>query len=429
MRYLLSLAFIAISVTGWGQLHFALEDLEVSFPPTTIDSTSYQSVVIFNSLSVPQQVTLTGIEDPFHIDEMEFEIPANDTTSITMSFTPSGVQVYNDSLFMSGTVFGGDSISIQGEGTLPVVTLAEDSLDFGDVSINSVHPLTFTVENTGVGTLLLDEIVSSSSEFSCEGNVEIPEGETAELTINFYTELASLYSTILTISTTDPYNPFVEVFVQANAISEIEGTVCGNLSTINSPYVFIEDVVVPEECTLTIDPGVVLDLNGYSLNVLGELISEGTEEDRITIQNGEVHLTQNQFITINTDFSNNSSTDVVNRENIYFENFETGNQPFYCFTDGNSWNGTSGNGDYHCDDFYNAQDATWSSNGTRSLRLASNNYDGYMYLNDAISDLSPGYYQWNLLFKSQFLEKKAYLRISYQINGNDWVSFYNSQRD
>ena len=50
MKRLLTGCLLALSLTGWGQLQFALEDPNVSFPPTTIDSTSTLSFVIINEL-------------------------------------------------------------------------------------------------------------------------------------------------------------------------------------------------------------------------------------------------------------------------------------------------------------------------------------------------------------------------------------------
>ena len=79
--------------------------------------------------------------------------------------------------------------------------------------------------------------------------------------MTFYSELANYYEAVLSINSSDPLNSVVELVVSADAISEIGGSICGNLSLINSPYVFTGDVLVPEDCELTIEPGVVVDLN------------------------------------------------------------------------------------------------------------------------------------------------------------------------
>ena len=73
-------------------------------------------------------------------------------------------------------------------------------------------------------------------QFWSEGNLVISEGDTAYLPVYFSAELANPYSAILTIPTSDPYQPTVEVELNALAISELSGPLCGDLSIINSPY-------------------------------------------------------------------------------------------------------------------------------------------------------------------------------------------------
>ena len=212
---------MTLSLTGWGQLHFALEDLEVNFSPTTIDSLSTESVIVFNSLSVPQSVSFIGLDLPFSVESTNFVIPANDTTSFIISFNPASVQNFTDSLIMVGDVFGSDTLILNGEGTLPAANLLDPLVDFGTVSINSSHTATFQIENSGIGTLVIGAISSSEIEFSCPGDVEIAEGDTATFTASFYTELAADYSGTLTLQTTDPFQPEIYVDLQATAISEV----------------------------------------------------------------------------------------------------------------------------------------------------------------------------------------------------------------
>jgi hypothetical protein len=413
---------------GWGQLQFALEANEVSFPPTTVDSTSTISLIVINELALPQEVSLSGISAPFDLALASFSIPANDTLSFTAFFTPEDVETYTDTLMITGNVFGNDTLFLSGEGTLPEVSLIDDTVSFETVSINSIHAREFEITNTGVGTLVIGEITSSIAEFSAMGNQEIAAGDTATFVVQFYTELADFYEGELTIETSDPFSPTVQMTVSASAISEIGGTLCGNLTLINSPYVFVGDVVVPEECLLSVEPGVVVDLNGHTLNVLGTFQCNGTAEQHVTVQNGQVQLTQDLFESEFTDYSNNASLDLVNRETVYFNDFEDGNQPFYCYSD-NSGGATSGDGQYHCDFFDNVQDLTWSSNGLRSLRFFSYRWTGEMYLSEAISNLESGLYQWSLLYRQAEQDYLVDLVISYSLNDGAWIEFYRSAAD
>lgn len=417
-----------LAQSGWGQLQFALEVPEATFPPTTVDSTSSMTFIVINELSLPQEVSVSGIGLPFEVTSDIFTIPANDTVGLPISFTPLDVSTYTDTIFIVGDVFGADTLVVAGEGTLPEISLESDSVAFETVSINSTHTRQFQIVNTGVGTLVIGEIASSSAEFSSIGGQEIAEGDTGVFNVTFYSELANYYEATLSIYSSDPLNSVVELQVSANAISEIGGSICGNLSLINSPYVFTGDVLVPEDCELTIEPGVVVDLNGYVLNVLGSMDATGLPDARITIQNGQVQLSQSHFNTEYTDYSNNASLNLVNRETVYFNDFEDGNQPFYCYSEG--WGGnSSGEGSYHCNDFYNQQELTWSSNGLRCLRFLSDNYNGYLQLNNEITDLPSGLYQWSFLYKQSLAENQVRLKALFQLNGGAWQEFYYSPED
>jgi hypothetical protein len=58
----------------------------------------------------------------------------------------------------------------------------------------------------------------------------------------------------------------------------------------NSPYIFVDEVTVAKEATLTIDPGVTLDLGIWRLIVKGTLCARGNETHRIKFQSFEQPL-------------------------------------------------------------------------------------------------------------------------------------------
>jgi uncharacterized protein Usg len=61
----------------------------------------------------------------------------------------------------------------------------------------------------------------------------------------------------------------------------------------NSPYIFIDDVTVAGGVTLTIEPGVIVDLDFWSLRVDGTLYAVGNETHRIKLQAHERPLSGN----------------------------------------------------------------------------------------------------------------------------------------
>jgi len=51
----------------------------------------------------------------------------------------------------------------------------------------------------------------------------------------------------------------------------------------NSPYTLTGNVIVDEDVTLTIEPGVTVSFNSYFMNVSGTLFAKGTQTDKITM--------------------------------------------------------------------------------------------------------------------------------------------------
>jgi predicted outer membrane repeat protein len=72
-------------------------------------------------------------------------------------------------------------------------------------------------------------------------------------------------------------------FVIANAQTHISpGDVYGTWSLVNSPYLIDGEVTIPNDSTLTIEAGVVVEFQGYyPLHVQGTLLAVGTETDTI----------------------------------------------------------------------------------------------------------------------------------------------------
>jgi hypothetical protein len=60
----------------------------------------------------------------------------------------------------------------------------------------------------------------------------------------------------------------------------------------NSPYSLTAPAGVSEGVTLTIEPGVIVNLNGYSIEVDGTLQARGTETERIQFNGGEIDFTE-----------------------------------------------------------------------------------------------------------------------------------------
>ena len=256
------------------------------FVPATIDSTRTGLLGIVNQLNTAQTVSVQGLESPFYA-ETTVEVGATDTAFLNIAFSPTNVDVFEVPLVLTGSAFGADEVLLVGEGTLPQGELLVDTLDFGSVSVNSyaTEPLPFA--SIGIGSLVIDSVVSSSPLVFGPTNFVIAEGDTSGVPITFYSEFSGVYDVDITIFTSDPFNPVHQAHCAISAISEVGGEVCGTWSLINSPYLLVDHVVVPQGCALTIEPGVVIDGNSNDMEVFGQLHANGTADQPVDMRFGE----------------------------------------------------------------------------------------------------------------------------------------------
>ena len=70
------------------------------------------------------------------------------------------------------------------------------------------------------------------------------------------------------------------------------GVVNGNWGIAGSPYNIQGSIVIPDNTTLTIEPGVVVNFEGtYKILVLGRLLAEGLVNDTITHSSEQLRKT------------------------------------------------------------------------------------------------------------------------------------------
>ena len=75
------------------------------------------------------------------------------------------------------------------------------------------------------------------------------------------------------------------IFLVSNSFSQTfipPGDVSGTWAILNSPYYIQGDITIPNDSTLTIEPGVLVEFQGYyALNVQGRLLAVGTGSNKI----------------------------------------------------------------------------------------------------------------------------------------------------
>jgi len=148
---------VNVGLTGFGQTagpHLVQYPCCLSFGGVVINSAGTSASATFtndgastmtvNSVTMPSApYTVTGMPSPGS------QIAPGQSITATITFAPTAVGTYNDSLLMSTD--GGDAnLSLSGSGgTAPVLTISPMNIDFGSLPLSGTVTKSFTVSNTG----------------------------------------------------------------------------------------------------------------------------------------------------------------------------------------------------------------------------------------------------------------------------------------
>ncbi|HIO58628.1 MAG TPA: DUF1573 domain-containing protein, partial [Flavobacteriales bacterium] len=266
-----------------------------TFTPTTVDSASSFDFQLVNTVAIEQTVLFGGLNAPFALaDNTPQVVAASDTLDLSISFTPSSIGAFSDTLNVVGTIFGDAMLVVSGDGIQVQLTWVSDTLQFATTAIGQTDTVALSLSSVGDGTAVISDLQFSNSIFtvdSAASQFNIAQGTTDNITFVFAPINAGEFSETVTISTNDPNNSQIVITLLSTGISEVSGEVCDLVWTVvNSPFTLVGDIVVPEGCSLTIDPGVEVNMGGHKLTANGEFVCLGTSEAPITIQGGVVHL-------------------------------------------------------------------------------------------------------------------------------------------
>jgi len=405
-------AFIIKAQTGNGIV--AQINSPYAFTPTTVDSTTTIDVVFVNTVGAQQTLTFTGIAAPFSISSNSVLIGASDSTTIQLSFNPTVVGNFSDTLDFSGSIFGSGTLVLNGEGVQVVISTSLDTLDLGSITLGNSVSGDVTIYNTGTGTMNVSNITCSDTNVTLSANnVQISQGGSSTINVDFTPVTAGYLNASIDIHSNDPNNPIYTVMVTATTVSEISGNFCGTFYKINSPYTFVGDVIIPDTCSLIIEAGVTINLQNYYLKVYGQIIANGTSSDSIILNGGAllmdtVDFTASYFAHYSEEYS--SSNIGINRNtSCYCYDPQYSGQTFY-YPNQNNYNSNSG-----CYYIHN-----YGSN-----ELYTNDYD-FEYVYDGIDSVSEaGYYSIELESQSRETNNQyKYYDYYYSINGGGWNWFY-----
>ena len=116
--------------------------------------------------------TLTGtasVTTPFScVGGCSYSLTAGQSQNTTIRFTPTAEGAASETVSFTGA--SGTSTTVDGSGVeTPAISVTPTSRDFGPVEIGSTDDLTFTVQNTGTGTLT-GSMTGLAAPFTCISN-------------------------------------------------------------------------------------------------------------------------------------------------------------------------------------------------------------------------------------------------------------------
>ena len=119
-KFLPFLASLMLASVSWGQTGngvILLTDASYAFTPTTVDSSATFNLSVQNDVAIAQTMFFGGLDAPFSLSSTApMEIAGDRLADFSITFTPSAIGSFTDTLEVIGDVFGSASLIVSGDG-------------------------------------------------------------------------------------------------------------------------------------------------------------------------------------------------------------------------------------------------------------------------------------------------------------------------
>ena len=169
-KFLPFLASLLLASVSWGQTGngvILLTDASYAFTPTTVDSSATFNLSVQNDVAIAQTVFFGGLDAPFSLSSTApVEIAGDSSLDFSITFTPSAIGSFTDTLEVIGDVFGSASLIVSGDGIQVQLEWTPDTLAFDTTAIGQTNSQILALSSVGDGAAVISAIEFSNDVFS-----------------------------------------------------------------------------------------------------------------------------------------------------------------------------------------------------------------------------------------------------------------------
>ncbi len=199
----------------------AVSEDTLAYGNVPINTTGTKNLVITNNSSTSQTINAVVVNAPFTTDfSGVITIPAGQTHTMQVSFTPTAVADYNESLQLQ-TSSGNYDVRLLGSGITQVASWTispAGGYNYGNIPVNSSFNVGFTIQNTGNVPVTLSNVTTTDAAFvpSFTPGSIIPVNGSLNIFVLFTPTAANPYTSQLKIESSTASVSFVTTTISGN---------------------------------------------------------------------------------------------------------------------------------------------------------------------------------------------------------------------
>jgi photosystem II stability/assembly factor-like uncharacterized protein len=220
---------ITVTVTGEGSLFKPIINVDpqsLDFGDVVLNNAETLQIIVSNNGNTTLQVTnITSNIDDFSVDITSFDIEANESKTVNVTFTPQTEQLYNAELTIASNDPDNPTVivTLTGNGVFysPVIVVNPTEIIFDTTLVNQSSAMALNIINEGDAVLVVSDIVSSEAVFTVDiSSFSVDPNDSKYVTVYFTPNMQGEFVGTLTVENNDPVNGSLEIPVSGYGVVE-----------------------------------------------------------------------------------------------------------------------------------------------------------------------------------------------------------------